>query len=506
MAATRSFNAMTAAIDSGIVGSYAGFPLPGVIALVKLTAANRPDPPDGGFSSWLAALVDSGAAPSAVFTLSGDRAARRYGVYERPSAATSGEHPFVSDVTGTGKASPARARTSKAGWLLVGLALLVALVSMASIWGQGARLALTYAILSGSDRPGFAALVSRNDCKADARIEALCSGTDAMRDKAVLTCLQEVTTPVANAPPDTRAALPFDGDPRPHARYAAGLSCHEVWQAARVVERTITARQLDRWMPNPVASLVSRVSAPGAESPALFWPLVGLLAGIMAFGGAVGLGGYGRLFGLWINGQNRYSLSTAQVCMWTALVIAPFTAVTLLHAGMGLGGNTAPEVPGLLFALMGVSFGSTMLSKYILAVKSASPQDRSDDGVGRYIASSTGLARNDSPRRAALLDFFTGEEDSNRDQIDASRFQNVVFTLVLGVCYFAAIVALLEHADLSAVLGAYAKPQRLYDHLPDVTGSFLGLLLVSHAAYLTIKAAPKDGAGIEHGAAGANRS
>lgn len=504
VADAASFAAMTAAIESGVGGDYAGVPLPGVIALVKLTSADKPDLPDGGFPKWLTTVVDTGAVPAAIFALRDDPSGRRYGVYERLAAARVGERPFVSDLTGTGTTPMKAKRTAfdMLAWILVWVALAVGLVSAAAIWGQGARLARTHAILSGADSVGFDKLQAGHVCRSD---DPFCSADNRKfgPDEVDLTkCLKPVPqpTPAPSAPGAAPAALPFASDRPALLRYSALQVCRDAWRAARNVEKATSKEQLDGyWV---LGRLIRALSTPGAESPVLFWPLVGFFAGIVALSGAVGLGGYRRVFGLWINNQYRFSLSTAQISMWTGLVIAPFCAIALLHSGMGLpSGAVPPGVPGLLFALMGISFTSTLLAKYILAVKGASTQGRSDDGIRRFIMDSTGLARNDSPRKATIMDFFYGEEESNRDQLDVSRFQNVVFTIVLGVSYFAAIVAMLESASLAEVLGAFRTPQPLFSDLPDVTGSFLGLLLISHAAYLTIKAASKGKPENSHDAA-----
>jgi hypothetical protein len=510
-----AYKAMAKAILLGEGGAYAGADLPGVLALVKLTAAGKPDTPEGGREKWLATVIDAGAEPVATFTRDDDATGRRYGLYERVAASSGGERAWVSEVTGTGQVPgrPAGNWKSRVAWALVAVAGFAAIASAASLLREGAALARAYDIFSGTDRDGAGRLRTAVDayCKNGANVD-LCGRINAYLPtdppaanvtsggdpKVVTISGQRCLTELKVAPPeqqptgqaDTKVADPmrwFSPAPQSRLRYTIEPKCAEAWSYVRA---------FDAEAAKPVFP-----QRPATQSMSLVLPLLGMMAAIFAVGWAVGLGGYRRLFGLWINGQYRFSLSSAQISLWTIMVLAPFAAITLLENALLAPElrlsqilSFSPEIPGLLFALMGITFTSTVIAKYILAVKNASADYAGDTGIvrgGKLIAPSAGLVKNDAPQQAAIMDFFFGEEQGEKDKLDISRFQNVLITLVLVVSYGVALAEMMGGVGPAEVLGALATPQPLFPQLPTVTGSFLALLLVSHAAYLLAKASEK---------------
>lgn len=511
-----AYKAMALAIQQGEGGAYAGSDLPGALALVKLTASGKPDEPTAARKSWLPGAIAAGLEPVATFTRGDDPSGRVYGLYERVAAAGAGESPWISDVTSVGQPPPVVRKKWKIllAWALVGLGALFVLWSAVSLVREGASLARAYEIFAGTDREGAeklnttissycqnnaAATPCGKDLKAylafppeNAQTQANDGETLKIRGKPCLTQIPQPLPP----PPDQTGEISatvtgvtklFATGQKPPSRYAVDANCALAWRYVRAFD----AQALQPTFP----------TEPKPQTISFVQPLLGMMAAMVVVGWAVGLGAYRRLFGLWINGQYRFSLSSAQISLWTILVVAPFATITLLQNALLAPQlrlsdtlSFSPEIPGLLYALMGITFTSTVLAKYILAVKNASADEPESTGVtraGQLIANSEGLIKNADPDKASPMDFFLGEEEVDRGKLDISRFQNVLMTLVLVASYAVALVQMMGSVQPAVILGALATPQPLFPQLPTITGSFLALLMVSHAAYLISKASKK---------------
>lgn len=510
-----AYKAMAQAIQQG----EGGADLPGALALVKLTASGKPDEPAAAKKSWLPGAIAAGLEPVATFTRDDDALGRIYGLYERVAAAGADESPWISDITGVGQPVPLITKTWKTriAWVIVAGATAGALWSGYCLVQEGARLARAYDIFIGADRDGAQMLRNTYDAACDAApniascdkaINSFFTPPEVPKEGVQIqsgaagsavsingqACLQEIKPPPDQsqdgAPPSEAIAgvlTQFTPGPQKRLHYSITPACALAWDYVRAFE----VRGGNAVFPK----------APAQQSLSFVLPLVGMMAAILAIGWAVGLGAYRCLFGLWINGQYRYSLSSAQISLWTILVLAPFVTITLLQNALLAPqlriSNTlsfSPEIPGLLYALMGITFTSTLLAKYILSVKNASADEPDETGItraGRLIANSDGLIKNSDPREASPMDFFLAEEDVDRGKLDISRFQNVLITLVLIASYAVALAQMMESVRPAAILGALVTPQPLFPQLPTITGSFLALLMVSHAAYLISKASKK---------------
>ena len=84
------------------------------------------------------------------------------------------------------------------------------------------------------------------------------------------------------------------------------------------------------------------------------------------------------------------------------------------------------------------------------------------------------------PGQWTILDLFTGEEVANRGSVDLTRIQNFIFTLV-SLCTYSALL----FNQFSAMLPGVTVDA------PRIGASVVGLLAISHGAYLAAKAVPK---------------
>jgi hypothetical protein len=88
-----------------------------------------------------------------------------------------------------------------------------------------------------------------------------------------------------------------------------------------------------------------------------------------------------------------------------------------------------------------------------------------------------------SPDTASWLDVVTGDEAANAGVLDLAKVQALLITLLLVGGYAGLLVRTFATAAATADI----------DAMPELSPTFVGLLAVSHAGYLTYKAAPKFG-------------
>lgn len=208
----------------------------------------------------------------------------------------------------------------------------------------------------------------------------------------------------------------------------------------------------------------------------------------------------GRLTGFLIDERNRISLSRLQLVCWTVLLLGGYWTLALWRVGAGIPGFPAMSYD--LWLLLGITSISPLASALILQTKAtASPPvaasappavqgalpvavnpPPANAVVPAGVTSLGMLDKRTDADHAGLMDIFLGEEVDNRHTVDVSRLQQVIFTLLLLVTYAFALGARF------ASLGTGEPPS--YD-MPPVDATFVGLLGLSHAAYLTAKGLPK---------------
>lgn len=225
---------------------------------------------------------------------------------------------------------------------------------------------------------------------------------------------------------------------------------------------------------------------------------------------ALGRGVTGRPLGALISPENRYSLALAQVTFWTVLVLTSVGALAVFNAGLGAehlrdlprpeaeGIALFPSIPNEIWAVLGISFVSPVLSSLIKGLKpdattgSEVVVSRTGPASVTFLTSNTSGIVRDDLRRASIADWFLGEEGANKDKIDISRVQMVLVTAGLLVTYGSEIFAFTRDVMTAKMVSVIADPAVvLFQTLPPVGAAMAGLLLMSHATYLVAKASDK---------------
>lgn len=243
----------------------------------------------------------------------------------------------------------------------------------------------------------------------------------------------------------------------------------------------------------------------------LITPLALMMASVLAIVIAAGLGVTALAWGTFISDQNRISLARCQVVAWSVLVLPAIVGFACFNAGVGVQFNTLslavfPQVPASIWAALGITIGSTLLSPLLLAAKdSGTPalqvakgaSVKVNDNVSTFAdpfdpsVPTSKLSSNDDPSKASFSDLFLGEEKTNDTQVDISRLQMLVITVGLVLTYgqmvfgkvgeitFAAIAKAADSGVMDALLGS----------LPAGGATFTAMLAISHGAYIVTKAA-----------------
>jgi hypothetical protein len=201
--------------------------------------------------------------------------------------------------------------------------------------------------------------------------------------------------------------------------------------------------------------------------------------------------------GFLIDERGKMSLARFQFVAWMLTILGAYWIAAAWNVGTGYGDPgidvPLPQMSLDLWILLGITVTSPLVSALILNVKAATPDTTSTDGSttsGSQMppqapASAVGerglLDVRTGPGTWSFLDMFTGEEVANRAAVDISRVQQFVFTLV----------ALFAYLGLLATMFLKVTPFAPIFALPDISIYVVGLLAISHAAYLTAKSLPK---------------
>jgi len=229
--------------------------------------------------------------------------------------------------------------------------------------------------------------------------------------------------------------------------------------------------------------------------------------------------------------RNMMSLSRFQVVLWTWLILSAFITVALARvwdarahpdayvAKPAQATEAKPQsaeplgiqLPALLWALMGVSVASSVLSPLLQASKAqrtgaqdegqkraAKAHRRSAEEVPTFSAAfaarraaepaveeevgdtpPTGaVVKKSSWDKAEFSDLFTGEEVSTFGYVDVAKLQNFFFTVIAAIAYAVALVG-----SMSA-----AKSIASFFIFPEVPSGLLAVISISHSGYLIDKA------------------
>ncbi|MCC8968923.1 hypothetical protein [Bradyrhizobium brasilense] len=484
----EAFDQMRTAAEAGSNGQYNGRDLPGIVMLLELNAAGRPVIPPGGFSEWQRRIIDN--TPQApVFSQRNDGGGRKFGLYERTSEPAAGEVRFVSDVTGNGRAPVLRKpNLLGAPFLVLYLAILLFTYVVGTVMWTGRSAAEAHALLRGQITRGsdkFAADLKKSKiCDANAANAVACQKFDGWS--------QDIRTNkcVPTAPPPAGAPIqPLEKE------------CAVAWRLALLAADSSGGTV--EWILSSIFGSHVRGMANSTGELSLGLQMAGMMLAITLLVMAAGLGLKNHVLGLWINAQNRMSLARAQVSVWTLTILGGYGILSLFNvAFLGVGDKDLfPAMNQTLFLALGISFVSPMASKLILKAKEGDTQLSLAEGglrregdvqrfTGGMIAPSP-LVKNPSPAYATVMDFFTGEEAGNANEIDISRVQNLIITAILVVAYAGLLFARVRNIPGASVVSALNTGNPLFPAMPDVSDSFAALLGLSHATYLVAKASQK---------------
>lgn len=203
----------------------------------------------------------------------------------------------------------------------------------------------------------------------------------------------------------------------------------------------------------------------------------------------IGYGFRGSLIGALTDSRNRLSLARCQLLGWSVLIFGMFLATSGFLIGT-TGGLELPNYNWHIWALLGVSIGTPPVSGLILVGKT---QQQPDPKTQTLIAaqpgiSNRGLIATKPEGEWSILDLFRGEEVANVNEIDISRFQHFVITITLMIVFVGAT------AELLWDIGIPGDGWTIWagkGTAPPLSDTFIGLLGISHATYLGLKALPK---------------
>jgi hypothetical protein len=210
------------------------------------------------------------------------------------------------------------------------------------------------------------------------------------------------------------------------------------------------------------------------------WGAAALLLVILAV--AIGRKVTRHPLGLLIDGRGRYSLTQTQLALWSITILS-------LIAGVFIGRLVARlepfgfDIPATVLGLMGITLGSSLLSS---AQKSSANTQGTPTAGAPTPSPSTQVAASIpvAPWRPSLQQIFLSEQGPFADQVvDMTKFQNFVITIVVLIAYVSIAVMSLSKAGTPAS----------FTGLPDISGTLLTLLGISHAAYLGGKLPPASG-------------
>lgn len=202
----------------------------------------------------------------------------------------------------------------------------------------------------------------------------------------------------------------------------------------------------------------------------------------------------GRPLGILINERNLMSLSRFQMIAWTVLLLSAFVVIALKRlAVLSAAAKAVPLNIGMnwqLWALMGISATSLVGTPLILGTKAAeAPDQKSVKDASEALGESAASIENNSQGKlyanwsvsdAALSDMFQGDLISDTAHVDIAKVQMFYFTLIALIAYG---------------YGLFQSMANIYPWdgfaFPPLSEAMLGLLGISHAAYLTSKTATK---------------
>ncbi len=219
----------------------------------------------------------------------------------------------------------------------------------------------------------------------------------------------------------------------------------------------------------------------------------------------------GGFWAIFVDNRNMVSLSRFQIVLWTLVILSAFWTIALARIGDSTNSSHADayvcesskvkdkkttcaapadlQLPGILWALMGISITSAVASPLIKENKAQSTHHDHDayaEVVNHPALQSTyaefenrgALAVRKAGEKPSFSDMFKGEEVGSLAYVDIAKVQNFFFTVVAVAAYAVALGAAIAAAGSISGLVQF----------PDLSEGLVGILGFSHAGYLVNKA------------------
>lgn len=242
---------------------------------------------------------------------------------------------------------------------------------------------------------------------------------------------------------------------------------------------------------------------------------------VLALCAIIGNGITGRVSGILLNKENKFSLTVLQIVGWT-LVLLPAIAVALSFNEQSTEAEKQSftlDVPNEIWLLLGLSLATAAGTRVVLERKADTPEERvtpqqlrsanlrpaTGTNNGQLVFAATGgasdlqmrqattyltrsgeqvqqvglLQVNPEPSQAKIANFFDGSEIGNFQFADIGKVQMLLIT---GM-------SILGYAYLIGLMFADSSKQTI-SGLPAFSETLLALIAVSHAGYLGYQAVP----------------
>ena len=206
------------------------------------------------------------------------------------------------------------------------------------------------------------------------------------------------------------------------------------------------------------------------------------IATVLVMLGVLGWRSKRTLAGVLVGSRNRLSLSRLQLYIWTTLVLSMFLVTAAFLIGVAPRAALLPVYPAEIWALLGIVIATPVASGLILKPKQEqqpSAAALTESAVEHHRGV---LETRTSSDRWSFLDLFTGEEVANAGEVDVSRFQSFIITVILVTIFVGWCAQIFWNIEPQAAL-QWAKWAKSGCY-PPLDTTFVGLLAVSHGSYL----------------------